>query len=257
MPGAAVLTTLAALRGGAGLVTLASTASAIDRIAAAVPCAMFASLPESRSGQLSSRAIEPLIDRLAHADVIVIGPGLGQEDGTARLVRRVVALDKPLVLDADGLNAMAHDPAPLRQRTAATILTPHPGELLRLDRGPMPTTPADRRKRAERLAQSTRSVVVLKGSRSVVTDGERTYLNDTGNPGMATGGSGDVLAGLTAALLAQLGDALPATIAAVRIHGIAGDLAARARSQEAMIAADLLECFGAAFRAYRTDRPRT
>lgn len=248
MPGAAALTALGALRGGAGLVTVATPASALGSIAPTVPCATYVSLPESKSGALGAAARAILLERAESADVVVLGPGLGQEPATVRLIRTLIEqLDRRLVLDADGLNAIAGEPQRLAHRSRATILTPHPGELCRLDGGPSPGGAKKRKSRAEALAAAARSVVCLKGHQTVVTDAHRTYINDTGNPGMASGGSGDVLSGLTGALVAQLASPLDATILAVRVHGIAGDRAAKKHGTISLIATDLIDHLGPAF----------
>ncbi len=253
MPGAATLASLGALRGGAGLVTLATPASALASIAPAVPCATFEPLPETTNGAIAAAAFDVVMERARSVDVVAIGPGLGRHAETVALVRRLVpALEVPLVLDADGLNAIAGEPPRALARSAATVLTPHPGELARLDgEAVVADAPAPRRARAEACARAFRelhAVVCLKGRGSVVTDGERTFVNPTGNPGMATGGAGDVLTGLLAALLHRFDGAFDAACCAVHLHGLAGDLAARRIGQDALIATDLLAFLGDAFR---------
>lgn len=254
MPGAAALATLGALRGGAGLVTLAAPAPAIDRVTPLIPCATLHPLPHGPDGRIQRTAARAVLDRAASCDVVVIGPGLGF-DGDAQgavrdAVRTMVAeLPLPLVLDADGLNAIAGSTA-LDGRAAPTVLTPHPGEMARLLHEPTPSDGDGRVRCARHAATRFHATVVLKGAGTVVTDGSAVLVNTTGNPGMATGGTGDVLAGLLGALLAVLSTPLEAAAAAVHLHGLAGDIAAEARSPEALIATDLLEHLGAAFRAY-------
>ncbi len=255
MPGAAALAALGALRGGAGLVTVATPESALPLIAPAVTCATYLPLPESARGFLAPAARRLVLERADAADAVVLGPGLGMERGTVLTVRRLVAaIEEPLVLDADGLNAIAAEPQVLLTRSAPTVLTPHPGELMRLDGEPPPRGRTERRRRAEQAASRFRAVVCLKGHETVVTDGQATYVNDTGNPGMASGGTGDVLAGLTGTFLAQMDRPLDAAIAAVRLHGLAGDVAARRLGQAALIASDLLEALGEAFARYAGKR---
>lgn len=256
MPGAAVLAANGALRGGAGLVTVATPASALASIAPAAPCATYAPLPESDHGFVTVDALDRLLDLATRNDVVVVGPGLGGATTTSggtveELIRKFVrAVSLPLVLDADGLNAIADEPDALLARSSPTVLTPHPGELARLDHSPAPRGPDERKARAEATARRLRAVVALKGHATVVTDGERTYVNDTGNPSMATGGTGDVLAGLTGALVAQLDDPLAAAVVAVRVHGLAGDLARDVHGPLSVIATDLLQHLGPAFLRY-------
>ncbi|MBI4881262.1 MAG: NAD(P)H-hydrate dehydratase [Planctomycetes bacterium] len=255
MPGAAALAAMGALRGGAGLVTVATPESALPLIAPAVTCATYLPLPESPRGFLAPAARRLVLERAEAADSVVLGPGLGVERGTVSTVRKLVAaIRKPLLLDADGLNAIAAEPQVLLARAAATVLTPHPGELMRLDLQPLPRGREERRRRAEQAASRFRAVICLKGHETVVTDGAATYVNDTGNPGMASGGTGDVLAGLAGTFLAQIESPLDAAIAAVRLHGLAGDVAARCRGQAALIASDLLEALGEAFARYSRKR---
>jgi len=249
MPGAAHLATMGALRGGAGLTILATPASVLPLVAPATPCATYAPLPETRSGALGARAIDAVLARAESADTIVLGPGLGLAAGTVRAVRTMVAeLCHPLVLDADGLNALAGKPEMLKRRSGTTVITPHPGELTRLDGMKRPKGPAERRKRAERLSSRSGAIVCLKGHHTVLTDGSSTRINETGNPGMATGGSGDVLSGILGALLCRFDSAFDAAVLAVHVHGLAGDLAARKIGQTSLIATDLLDHLGEAFR---------
>ena len=258
MPGAAVLAANGALRGGAGLVTVATAASAVSSMAPAAPCATYIPLAESEAGFVAATAFDAILSRAEGVEAVILGPGLGSERGTTGLVRRLVAaIEAPLILDADGLNALANEPQSLLIRSFPTVLTPHPGELFRFERGEhqaLPRGAGERTARAAAAAKRFRAVVCLKGHETVVTDGEATYVNDTGNPAMATGGTGDVLAGVVGALVAQLAghdrNALDATVAAVRIHGLAGDLATEIHGPVSVIATDLLDHMGAAFVRY-------
>jgi len=247
MPGAAVLVGNGALRGGAGLVTIATPRSALPMIAPSVTCATFLPLPETSQGSLSLAARARILEQAERSDAVVLGPGLGTAPATVRLVRRLAAtLKRPLVLDADGLNAIADDPDCVARRSSPTLMTPHPGELSRLDGLPVPEGAADRKRRAEAAAERFQAIICLKGHRTVVTDGRRTYINPTGNPGLGTGGSGDVLSGLLGALLSQFESPLQAAIFGVHVHGKAGDLAADCNGQIAMIATDLFDTLGPA-----------
>jgi NAD(P)H-hydrate epimerase len=182
-------------------------------------------------------------------DVVAIGPGLGREPATIEIVQRLLATvtDKPLVLDADGLFAIS----PFREefrRSSPWVLTPHPGEFARLTGCPAPKNDDEREEQAHDLAQRCGGVVLLKGAGTVVSDGRRCYRNATGNPGMATGGSGDVLTGVIAALIGQGLAAFEAAVLGAWIHGRAGDRAAQALSQTALTATDLLDYLPSVFR---------
>jgi len=224
MLGAAILCARGALRGGAGLVRAFLPADLRAPFTVAVPAATTV-----------ARGREPP----SGCDVLVAGPGLGTTSEVRALVRRLLARPPcPLVLDADALNVLAPWPRPLTLPHAA-VLTPHPGEAARLLGTTAAEVQADRRAAVLALSARTGQVVLLKGAGTLVADGRRLYLNRTGNPGMATGGSGDVLAGLLGALLAQGLDAFDAARLAVHVHGAAGDLVARRLSQAGLIAEDL------------------
>lgn len=227
MAGAAILAARAALVSGAGKVTIAAVSELADAILSAVPEAMLLPLPGSPGGSLSDEAVPTLLESMARFDVMGIGPGLGLEAGTARLVRRMVAeFPGSVVLDADGLNAFSGDAAALRPRRAPTVLTPHPGELGRLLTLLTAEVQDDRLAAVLRAAAETGAVVVLKGHRTLVArPGGEVGIHAAGNPGMASAGAGDVLTGVLAARLAQGDDAPIAADLAVHLHGSAGDLA--------------------------------
>ena len=244
--GAAVLATRAALRGGAGLVTLAIPASIQPVCAAAVPEAMTEPWPE-RDGALRCD-VDRLAAAIAGKAAVVAGPGLG----TARPIRDVVLwllrqADVPVVLDADSLNALARNLAPLRRAACPVVLTPHPGEMGRLAGLTPAAVQADRVGVAGAFAAAHGCVMVLKGARTVIAADGFAWVNSTGNPGMATGGMGDVLAGLIGALLAQGLTAARAAALAVYLHGLAGDLVAPT-GWFGMIASDLIDALPAAVR---------
>ena len=257
MAGAAALCGLGALRGGAGLVTVACPASLCGTVTAVEPGLMTVPLPEQR-GHLEKPKPGGWLDDLAKDErsVAAVGPGLGRFPAAAKVVHRIfTGWPGPVVLDADGLNALAEhggdwtDPP----ADAPRILTPHPGEFRRLlvgDMQPEPGfewTPENREALAVTYAAEHRVVLLLKGHRTLVTDGERLFENRTGNAGMATGGAGDVLTGLLAALVAQGMEPFDAACCAAHLHGRAGDLAAAALSQPGLIASDLPRFLATAF----------
>jgi NAD(P)H-hydrate epimerase len=183
-------------------------------------------------------------------NVLALGPGLGRSADLDRLVWDVLEqVQAPVVLDADGLNACQGQTERFRRRTSPLVLTPHPGEFARLADTDIPTVQADRQQIAVRFAAEHGVVLLLKGRGTVVTDGRRVWINPTGNPGMATGGAGDVLTGLIAALLAQGLAAFEAAQLGAYLHGLAGDLARAEVGEVSLIASDLLDHLPAAFRA--------
>jgi NAD(P)H-hydrate epimerase len=254
--GAAHLAAMGALRSGAGLVTVATPRCCLPVVAAASPVFMTLDLPDDPTGgTLAASGVEKLLD-YAH-DVVACGPGLGRTPQVAQFVRAL--LDRatvPLVLDADALTVLADDPAALAGREDRdVIITPHPGEMARLVGASITDVQANRIDVATEFATTHRVYVVLKGHRTVIATPEgRVYINPTGNPGMATGGTGDVLTGMIAAWLAQLLDADAACRLAVFLHGAAGDLAEASHGQVGMIASDLPEHLGGALKAL-VDRP--
>jgi NAD(P)H-hydrate epimerase len=251
MSGAAVLCAGGALRGGAGLVRLAVPAEILPTAAAANPCYLTAPLPQDEHGCLSTQAEAELLALAKTNDVIALGPGLGQSPALTALVPTLLAqIAAALVLDADGLNALQRRTEVLRPRSAPTILTPHPGEFARLAGTTVAQVQAQRPEWAGRFASDHGVVLVLKGHGTVVTDGRRVYQNWTGNPGMATGGAGDVLTGLIAALLGQGLEAFAAAQLGVYLHGLAGDLARDDLGEISLIASDLLDYLPHAFRCH-------
>jgi NAD(P)H-hydrate epimerase len=249
MAGAAVLCGSAALRGGAGLVRVAVPQEILPIVAAGNPCYMTAALPQDESGRLAGNAEAELLALAQANDVVALGPGLGQGPALAGLVAALVArTPAPLVLDADGLNNVRGRLDLLCSRSAPAVLTPHPGEFARLIQTDAAAVQANRQELALRFAAEHGVVLVLKGHGTLVTDGQRLYRNSTGNPGMATGGTGDILTGLIAALLGQHLEPFAAAQLGVYLHGLAGDLARDRLGEVALIAADLLDDLPAAFR---------
>jgi ADP-dependent NAD(P)H-hydrate dehydratase len=248
MSGAAVLCATAALRGGAGLVRLAVPESILSIVAAANPCYTTVPLPCDEQGRLSGSALPILLELVGSHTVSVLGPGLGQSvelgEALAFLIEQTIA---PLVLDADSLNLLSGRLGALRKHRGPIILTPHPGEFARLVGCDIPTVQARRPESAAEFARTHGVVMVLKGHATIVTDGQRLYVNGTGNPGMATGGTGDVLAGLIGALLAQQLEPFAAAQLGVFLHGMAGDLARVRMGEVSLIATDLLDELPRAF----------
>src|SRR5438105_968335 len=185
MSGAAVLCASAALRGGAGLVKLAVPEGILPIVAAANPCYLTAPLAQDEGGQLADRAGGEVLSLAEANDVLAIGPGLGRSPSISALIFSLLAqVQKPIVLDADGLNALEHHTEHLKGRTAPIILTPHPGEFARLLDTDVATVQGQRQDLAARFAADHGAIVVLKGYGTIVTDGRRVYRNATGNPGM-------------------------------------------------------------------------
>ncbi len=250
MAGAAALCGASALRSGAGLVRVATSAEAQPVVASFEPCYMTYPLPNTDEGLIAFPSCKAALAGLVEkADVVAVGPGLGQSDEIRALIRFLIEeTPKPLVIDADGLNALAGDVRILAGRKDPTVLTPPPGEFARLTGTDVATVQADRARHAAELASTSEGlVVVLKGSGTVVTDGRRYSLNTTGNPGMATGGSGDVLTGVIAALIGQRMDPFDAARLGVFAHGLAGDIARDDHGEVGMIAGDIVDALPDAF----------
>jgi len=244
MPGAAALAALGALRAGAGLVTVATGRGAQPLVHAHCAEAMVEPLPETEGGTLARKGLAVLLKLAAGKDVVVIGPGLGGATDVTEVVRRAVEkIESPVVIDADGLNALAGHPDQFRgSSTRPRILTPHPGEMARLLGKRIDDVQRDRLGAARAFARKHQVYLVLKGYRTLVAaPGGELFVNPTGNPGMATAGTGDILSGMIAALVATAREPLDGILTAVYLHGLAGDLAATHRGEMGMIASDLLE----------------
>ncbi len=243
--GAAHLSAMGALKSGAGLVTVATPKSCQPIVAAMAPEYMTEPLDEGPDGGIAFDALEHVLTR--QADVMAVGPGLGSAPGTVAFVRGLLErAGVPLVLDADALNAFADTPELLvGPEGRDVIITPHPGELARLVGVTTADVQANRIQVAQGFAETHQLYVVLKGHRTIVaTPDGRVFVNPTGNPGMATGGMGDLLTGMVAAWLAQLLDAEAACKLAVYLHGLAGDLAEAAEGEVALTPSDVLGHLG-------------
>ncbi|WP_010585858.1 NAD(P)H-hydrate dehydratase [Schlesneria paludicola] len=250
MSGAACLSGTAALRGGAGLVTVAVPVGIVPIVASYEPSYLTLGLPEDIHGRTHQSAHEPLLAALAQKSAAAVGPGLGQSAGLQELVTSLYeSIPVPCVFDADGLNLLAKRPYLLRRApdAPARILTPHVGEFSRLTGEDANSIQDHRTQFAAAFAKTHNVILVLKGQNTVVTDGTRVAINTTGNSGMATGGTGDVLTGLLTALLAQGLPAFEAAHLGVYLHGLAGDLAAVEMSKQGLIASDLLRFLGRAW----------
>jgi NAD(P)H-hydrate epimerase len=265
--GAAALCGNAAIRSGVGLVTVATPASAEAAVAArSMPEVMTVVLAETDRGAVSDDAVDHVLQLAAKATVLAIGPGLSAEDDrTRRFVQRVIERrSTPVVIDADGLNCLAPWPANLRgSQDAPLILTPHPGEMMRL-LGSDKTALADRVSAVREFATRHEVIVLLKGSRSLIASPDgRVFVNPSGNAGLGTAGAGDTLTGIITGFNAQAfatlkdqASALDATIAALYVGGIAGDLAARQIGMRTMVASDIREQFSAAIRSLDSEGER-
>jgi len=250
MSGAAALAGRAALRAGAGLVRVAVPKGILPIVASIEPSFTTVALPEDGEGRISPKAVNAVLDLVAENDCFAFGPGIGVCQGAKSVLQELLEQEGlRLVVDADGLNnlcKMTNWPA---ESKAQVIVTPHPGEMRRLwsalIRKPMP---ADRREQAVCFAQRTSAVVVLKGAGTIVSDGNKVYVNRTGNPGMATAGAGDVLTGVIAALMGQKLGNFDAAVLGVYIHGLAGDIAAKKTGQVSLIATDIIDALGDAFK---------
>jgi NAD(P)H-hydrate epimerase len=256
MIGAAALTARASLRGGAGLVTMALPRAIQPIVAPLVPCATSVLLDSDERGRLTDGFVEQLTRAADAVDVLAVGPGMGRGDDRRRAVLAMLNAPPPAVLDADALNLLATvDDWPERV-VGPVVLTPHPGEFSRLTGLGVGDIQADRQNACARAARRWRDardsdaplVCALKGAGTVVSDGERVYVNDTGNPGMATGGAGDVLTGLVAALIGQGFDAMDAAMLGVHAHGLAGDLGAGRLGEASLTADDIVESLPEALR---------
>jgi len=251
--GAAALTAKGALRAGAGLVTVACPDSVNDILEVKLTEAITKPLQANSNGTFSSDAISELVGMGENFDAVALGPGLAVNDDTIAVVREFLAgCSKPVVVDADGLNALVGSLNVLEKCQSPIILTPHPGEMSRLTGKSTAEIVENAENVACDFAGKFGVVVALKKHNTVVTDGKRVFINDSGNPGMATAGSGDVLTGIIGALLAQGNGMTPfeAAALAVNLHGAAGDMARDAKGEVSMIASDIIDCLPAAFAGY-------
>jgi len=250
MTGAAALAGRAALRAGAGLVRVATAKSALPIVASIEPSYTTIPLPEDAAGRISAKALDAILAAIEDNDVLAIGPGVGQSTGLRAIIETLVQQEGlRLIIDGDGLNNLSKLSGWQKKRKAALVLTPHPGEMKRLWSGLFrEDMPDDRQQTAMRVAEAAQAVVALKGAGTVVSDGGRLYVNTTGNPGMATAGAGDVLTGMTTALMGQGLSSFDAMVLGVYIHGLAGDIAAGRLGQVSVMATDIIDALPEAFK---------
>jgi NAD(P)H-hydrate epimerase len=254
--GAAAMAGMSALRAGAGLSSIATPKSVLATVAGFHPEYMTEPLEETDTGSVSLRALEyGRMDHIVHGKtVLAIGPGISRHSETAEFVRTIVARYAiPTVLDADGLNAFEGQDALLNGSSRPLVLTPHPGEMARLAQTTTAIVQADRVGVARAFARDHHAVVILKGFRTLIAlPDEEIWVNPTGNPGMATGGTGDILTGLVSGLIAQHPHRIAeAAIAAVFLHGMAGDIARETTGESSLVATDLVKTLPEAFRRAR------
>jgi ADP-dependent NAD(P)H-hydrate dehydratase / NAD(P)H-hydrate epimerase len=252
--GSVAMAGMAALRSGAGLSTVATPKSVLATVAGFHPELMTEPLDESDAGSVALKAKTPIADLARGKTVVAIGPGVSRHLETSELVRYLVkTLSQPIVLDADGLNAFADHAKELNGKGRSLIITPHPGEMARLAGCTIAEVQSDRINVARNFSREHDLILVLKGHRTLVAQpsGE-VWVNTTGNPGMATGGTGDILTGMVAGMMAQNpGRIFEAVIAAVHLHGLAGDVACESTGEQSLVATDLIKAMPEAFRRVR------
>jgi ADP-dependent NAD(P)H-hydrate dehydratase / NAD(P)H-hydrate epimerase len=258
--GSVAMAGMSALRAGAGLATVATPKSGLPTVAGFHPELMTEPLAETRAGTIAVGAEATLVALVKGKSVLAIGPGISRYSETSELVRTLVSkIDVPIVLDADGLNAFEGRTNELSGKGRVLVITPHPGEMARLAGCSTADVQKDRLGVARQFAREHDLIVVLKGNRTLVVqpDGE-AWVNTTGNPGMSTGGTGDILTGMVAAMIAQHpSDVLLAVCAAVNLHGLAGDVMRQSVGEHSMVATDLLRGLPEAFlRAQKTAREK-
>ena len=256
LTGAPAMTSQAALRSGAGLVTLALPEGLNDIMEVKLTEVMTLPLPETGGRALSGASADRVLELCGSYDSVAVGPGAGSEPETIEALRKLVAgIAGPLVLDAEGLNAMVGHTAQLTGRSCPAVLTPHPGEMARLLETDKEAVQADRISMATRAAREWNAVVVLKGAGTVIAEpGGDVFINATGNAGMATAGMGDVLSGVIASFMAQGLEPLPAAVAGVYYHGHAGDLAAQMEGMAGLTAGDVIRHLPLALRRLSEER---
>jgi NAD(P)H-hydrate epimerase len=254
--GAAAMAGFSALRAGAGLVTVATPTSVLATVAGYHPEVMTEPLEETKSGSISTRAVDSFWAFAERKTVLAIGPGISRHPETAEFVRTVVHKSgTPVVVDADGLNAFERKASELSGRSRTLVLTPHPGEMSRLTGLSTAAIQRDRINVARTFAREHNLILVLKGDRTIVANSDgQAWVNPTGNPGMATGGTGDILTGIVAGLLAQNSKSeFEAVLAAVYLHGLAGDIALEHMGEHSLVAADLVQALPEAFRRVQSE----
>jgi NAD(P)H-hydrate epimerase len=249
--GAAAMAGMAALRAGAGLSTVAVPGGVLPTVASFAAELMTEPLAETKAGGIDTAALDRVVELASMMTVVALGPGIGRQPETVEFVQEIVKqLKCPLVIDADGLNAFQGKTELLDGSKRPLVLTPHPGEMSRLTGMAIKAIQGDRLSVAREFARKHRLVLVLKGNNTIIAlpDGQ-SWVNPTGNPGMATGGTGDILTGMTAGVMARMPDDIArATVTGVYLHGLAGDVAAETMGEHSLTATDLLTALPEAFR---------
>ena len=264
LTGAAYLCSKAALRSGSGIVTLGVPESLNPIMEAKLTCVMTHPLPETKASTLSNKGKKKIMKLCESHDVVALGPGLSQQPETRELILWLIQnIDRNMVIDADGLNALSDNVNVLQKIKRHSVLTPHPGEMSRLaSLGLAKDVQKDRLNTASQFVQSIQKklnnegklTLVLKGDKTIVANSRKVYVNRTGNPGMATAGTGDVLTGIIASLIGQGYDVFDASQLGVYIHGLAGDIAAKKKGEHSMIASDIIEYLPDAFIKYNKEK---
>ena len=264
LTGAAYLCSKAALRCGSGIVTLGVPESLNPIMESKLTCVMTHPLPETKVSTLSNKGKKKIIKLCESHDVVALGPGLSQQPETRELILWLIQnIDRNMVIDADGLNALSDKVNVLHKIKRHAVLTPHPGEMSRLTGlGSAKNVQKERLNTASQFIQSIQKksnnegklTLVLKGDKTIVANSRKVYVNRTGNPGMATAGTGDVLTGIIASLIGQGYDVFDASQLGVYIHGLAGDIAAKKKGEHSMIASDIIEYLPDAFIKYNKEK---
>ncbi|MEE9604548.1 MAG: NAD(P)H-hydrate dehydratase [Candidatus Scalindua sp.] len=264
MTGAAYLCCKAALRSGSGIVTLGIPKSLNFVMETKLTCVMTHPLPETKALTLSNRGREEILKLCERHDVVALGPGLSQQPETKNLILWLIkTIDRSIVIDADGINALTGKLHILYNIKKNVVLTPHPGEMSRLIN--LDSAKDVQKKRLniatqfvksihEQLGKGKDFILVLKGDKTIVADYNKVYINRTGNPGMATAGTGDVLTGIIVSLIGQGFNVFNASQLGVHIHGLAGDMASKKKGKVSMIASDILDFLPNAFIRYGKER---
>lgn len=251
MAGAGVLAARSALRTGAGLVMLCIPKSTYPVAGAQLSCPLVVPCPETEKGTFSPDAYKQIKPHLERADAIVIGPGIGQNDQTEVFLKNLLQQHSiPTVLDADAINILSEDPD-LLSSLKNTVITPHPGEFSRITDDSIAEIQQNRKNKAFQWASKNEPVLVLKGHNTVVSHSKQEWVNSTGNSGMATGGTGDVLSGIIGTFVGQKYDLYEAAKLGVYLHGYSGDLAAEQLGKDSVIASDLISHLPSAIQQYR------
>lgn len=249
--GAAVMSTRAALRTGAGLTTLAAPRSVISAVAGSLVESTFLPLPETADGFVGDNALDVIAEVLPKMDVVMIGCGLGNSENTRKITEYVIRnASCPIIIDADGINSISQNINVLKERTGAAVITPHPMEFSRISGLSVDEIQRDRIGAAMNFSREYGVIVVLKGANTVITDGEHTAVNNSGNPALAKGGSGDVLCGMIGGLIAQGAEPIFASADAAYCHGFAAEWASSDMPQACVLASDIIDLLP---QVYKTD----